>query len=55
MNPTILNYVVLMLNNLHQNPWGTILTMLLTARPQSSKAMVRVNLPTVGVSFARRH
>jgi hypothetical protein len=49
MNPTVLSYVVLMLYNLQQNPWGTILTMLLTALPQSlaSRAMTRVSLPTV--------
>ena len=49
MNPTVLNYVALMLYNLQQNPWNTILTMLLTALPGSlaSKAMTRVNLPTV--------
>lgn len=50
MNPTILNYMALMLYNLQQNPWSTILTMLLAVVPQSlvSKAMIRVNLPTVG-------
>jgi hypothetical protein len=49
MNPTILNYLVLMLYNLLQNPSGTILTMLSTALPQSlvSKAIIRVNCPTV--------
>jgi hypothetical protein len=51
MNPTVLSHVVLMLYNLRQNPRGTILTMLLTALPQllDSKAMTRVNWPTVGV------
>jgi len=50
MNPTVLNYVALMLFNLRPNPRLTILTMLLTALPQSlvSKAMTRVNWPTVG-------
>jgi hypothetical protein len=49
MNPTILSYVVLMLYNLQQNPWGTIQTMPLTALPESlvSKAMIRFNLPAV--------
>jgi hypothetical protein len=35
MNLTILNYLVLMLYNLRQNPWSAILTTLLTAFPQS--------------------
>jgi hypothetical protein len=50
INPTVLSYVVSMFYNLQQNPRGTILTMLLTALPQSlpSKAMTRVNLPAVG-------
>jgi hypothetical protein len=45
MKPTILNYVVLMLSKLPQNPGGTILTMLLIALSQSvvSKAMILVN------------
>jgi hypothetical protein len=49
MNPTVLSYVVLMLYNLRQNPWGTIQTMLLTTLPKSlvSKAMILFNLPTV--------
>ena len=49
MNPTVLNYLVLMLYNLHQNPLGTIQTILLTALPEwlVSKAMIRFNLPTV--------
>ncbi len=49
MNSTILNYAVLILYNLQQNPRGAILTMFLTALPQSliSKAMIRVNCPTV--------
>jgi len=49
MNPTALNYLVLMLDNLHQNPRDTIQTMLLTALPEwlVSKAMIRFNLPTV--------
>jgi hypothetical protein len=35
MNPRVLNYVAMMLYNLQQNPRFTILTMLLTALPQS--------------------
>ena len=50
MNPTVLNYAV-MLFNFQQNPRFTILTMFLTALPESlaSKAMTGVNLPTVAV------
>ena len=51
MNPTVLNYVALMLFNLQQNPRFIILTMLLSALPHSlaSRAMTRDNLPTVAV------
>ncbi|MGO8804961.1 hypothetical protein [Candidatus Binatus sp.] len=36
MNPTVLNYVALMLYNLRQNPRGTILTLLSIALAQLS-------------------